>query len=440
MFNKIVTLKALETNDNISAKFKNLSMLSELGLNVPEVVAVTNPDLKDQFRAKIFDAVKTLERLTSCTLEQQYDPLLLSVRSGASISMPGILTTIINVGITIEKYKYLCENYNESFAFDMFMNYIRCLGVSSGIDPFEIEFFKMSLKQNDFESILKMIDFFQQKTKTEFIWDSWLQVLNSAKLVYDSAFSKNAMEYKRIKGLNCNLKSDIIFQRMVFGNLNEKSLSGVASMADGKLSGEYKMRSQGDCIMSGSSYTKKIHDLSFEFPKVYSELRDSLELISKANDANFEVEFTVCDSKLYFLQARKVSERRIKHERQLGGSLVKITNGIACGSGKLVSGKIFFNIENISRAIENGDDVIFLKRNNDTLEIEIILKSNAVLTLKGGYHCHGAVIARQNDLPCVSSLKNVRLAEDSIILNDAFTLPEGSEIIVDGEFGNIYKK
>ncbi|MBW2085785.1 MAG: pyruvate, phosphate dikinase, partial [Deltaproteobacteria bacterium] len=480
---------------HLGVKGFNLIKLISLGLPVPrgfiittevfrcrEVIDSYTPARK-QFRAMVIRQLTRLERQVGRKFGDPRNPLLLSVRSGSSISLPGMMNTSLNVGINEEIVEGMAAGGGNRkwFAWDCYRRYIQSYGMAHG------------LKRDDFDAI---IDEFKQKFslpyKREFSGDQMKkttlaykefvsshgltivqknreQLFQAIKAVFDSWNSPRAQTYRNIMGISSDWGTAVIIQAMVFGNLSQEAGSGVffthnPRWAEDKLMlwGDFTPGNQGEDIVSGLVETLPLNQrqaeienrpatltLETQFPKIYKGLQEQAKnLIYTWGYSPQEIEFTFegpATENLFFLQTRDMVLREQRETFGIDLSRIPSNHFLGRGigvSGGGMSGRIVFNLEEIQKWRNEEPDTPLILIRGDTVpdDIREIYETDGLLTARGGSTSHAAIVAHQLKKTCIVGCDELICDENASTcsLGDG-VLKSGEWISIDGLSGSIYK-
>lgn len=467
-------------------KGANLCEMSKLGLPVPEGV-ILSTDAHKAFAAKdsklqkavyLTDTVReqVVPPLNSI-LEAHDKPLLFSVRSGAPVSMAGMMDTILNVGITSDTVNALVASYGAPMILECALTFVQGF-YSSGSDS------KGYLKTlDDLKSTLSG-DHDQATTELETVLETFKVVFSVDLLdqidlcifkVFESWDSARAIEYRRINGIDPNLGTAVIIQRMVYGNLNTKSGSGVVFSScpntgdrqTATIYGEYLPSAQGEDVVNGTITPLDLWQ-AVEDRQISKGMYNQLVNVCKQLERHFldiqDIEFTIEDKRLYVLQTRSAKRTGLAAVKfaltLLDEGLIETSKlptlispkqaleaiedtvvtesepmykGIVSGSG-IVRGVVCTSQGQIEAAKASGLNAIYLAYNTSTEDIELINKADAVLTTNGGFTCHAAVVCRALNKPCVVGLSNTSGVSYKEILEQLTQF----EAVVDAGKGLVY--
>ncbi|MFN2339766.1 MAG: pyruvate, phosphate dikinase [Halanaerobium sp.] len=492
-----------EMKPMLGGKGANLAEMNNIGLPVPPGFTITteacidylenNEILNQNLKENIFAELRELEIKNNKSLGDKKDPLLVSVRSGAVLSMPGMMDTILNLGLNDKSVKGLAKNTgNPRFAYDSYRRLIQMFGnVVLGIPNYKFDKFLEAKKEeknlkNDTElsvSDLKEIiaafkNVYKEEKKGEFPQKVEQQLLMAVKAVFSSWNNKRAISYRNINDMPHDMGTAVNIQTMVFGNTGQTSGTGVAftrnpATGENKVFGEFLLNAQGEDVVAGIRTPKDIIELKDLMPDLYSELMKITEILEKHYQDMQDIEFTIQEGKLYLLQTRTgkrtadaavniavdmVEEKLIDKEtavmrinpediKQLLHPSFKedaldeaevITKGLGASPGA-ASGKIYFNSEDAAEAVSGGEEVILVRKETSPEDIEGMAKANGVLTSRGGMTSHAAVVARGMGKCCVAAAGEIRIDEKAKEFKvNSKVFSEGDYISLNGSTGLVY--
>lgn len=488
----------------LGGKGANLAEMTNMGLPVPNGFTITtegcnkyyqdNETISDDIIEEIKQTLTKLEQLTGKTLGSIENPLLLSVRSGSPISMPGMMDTILNLGLNDEIARSLAKDEESiRFIYDSYRRLIMMFAdvvKGKGKEEFEklIEYKKnrrrvttdLELTAEDMYDIaMESKKIYKRLTKERFPEDPKEQLIESIKAVFRSWNTERAKVYRKMNNISDTLGTAVNVQEMVYGNLTDDSLTGVAfsrnpSTGENELYGEYLEKAQGEDIVSGVRTPKSIEAMERDYPNIYKELKDISKLLEKHYTDMQDMEFTVEKGKLYILQTRNgkrttkaaltiavqmVDEKLITKEEALlriepnkidellhpvfdqdSLKLAKtITTGLPASPGA-VSGKIYFNVKDVVKAKNEGIDAILVRNETSPEDIEGMNSAVGILTVRGGMTSHAAVVARGIGKCCISGCHDLDVDETTKTINiNGETYNEGDAISLDGTTGIVYE-
>ena len=490
----------------IGNKGYNLCLMHGMDLPIPEgfiinANATKEYKIQNNFSDKFFDELKInldlIQNKTNLQIGNPEKPLILSVRSGSMISMPGMLDTILNVGLNHEIVKTLAKNNNGFFAYDTWRRFIQMYShVVHRVDTYDfdeiLENYLLGANLNavsqldaeDLEEICKMyLDLFRERVGKDFPEDPYDQINKSIIAVLNSWDNERAISYRNINDIPDNIGLAVTIQRMVFGNLNDKSASGVIfsrnpDTGEDKIKGEYLIESQGEDVVSGfvtpKNISEKANDEAFIniFPDIYSQIN----IISKDLERYFgfvqDIEFTIESNILWVLQSRDaelnaqasfkvlsdfVNEEIINQTEALklikdahiekafvpilddSQKLKSLTKGLPASPG-VVSGLVAFDFEGINRIKNKGEKSILILIETNTNDIKAMHASDGILTSRGGLTSHAAVVARGLNKPCITGAIEIEInpKDKNISINDK-VISEFDTITLDGHSGEVFE-
>ncbi len=423
----------------IGGKAWSICKMKSLGLSVPAAFAVTTKACKEylvsgclseNLKEQILVAMMGLEESTKRKLGDKGTPLLLSVRSGAPVSMPGMMDTVLNLGMCLDTERALArESGSPQFARD---THLRFLSLYSTIVLKE----SIVLGDNaDPKIVLQSLSPNAQVPK-----DPTEQLFKAIEAVFSSWNSRRAKRYRKHNGISDDLGTAVVIQAMVFGNLDRRSGTGVLfsrNPLDGTSEpfGEYLGGAQGEDVVSGSHTPEPLTALSESMPDIYNELLSSAKALELENGDVQDIEFTVQDGELFLLQSRAAKRSpdaavsfainmvdegrisiatalsRISSEQVRTLLRPKLADGVQIGRVALVQGKpacngvshgvVVLNSEEAEKLSSQGQDVILARGTTSPEDLHGMIASKAVLTETGGLTSHAAVVGRALGIPCI---------------------------------------
>lgn len=488
----------------LGGKGANLGEMTSIGLPVPQGFTVTTEacneyyeqgsQLWDELKSEILKELKDLEVATGKEFGSISNPLLVSVRSGAVISMPGMMDTILNLGLNDKSVIGVAEaTGNERFSYDSYRRFIQMFGdVVLGIEKYKFDsILEKRKKDKDVEldtdlnadDLKYIVEEYKKVIKKEwgkdFPQDTEEQLLMAVEAVFKSWNNQRAKVYRKLNEIPDELGTAVNVQSMVFGNMGETSGTGVAftrnpSTGEKKLFGEFLLNAQGEDVVAGIRTPQEIQSLKDKMPKVYDEFVKVTELLEKHYKDMQDIEFTIENKKLYMLQTRNgkrtamsainiavdmVSEGLITKKEAVNriepGQLDQllhptfdesalkeatvITKGLPASSGA-ASGKIYFTPEDVVTAKESGEKAILVRIETSPEDIEGMVSAEGILTARGGMTSHAAVVARGMGKCCVAGAGDIRIDTEANLMkvgNKEFK--EGDYISLDGNKGVVYE-
>lgn len=487
----------------LGGKGANLAEMVQLGLPVPGGFTITTEAcinyLEDPevyfagLQTEILTALKELEEATGKSFDSEENLLLVSVRSGAAISMPGMMDTILNLGLNDQSVEYFANNTNNRrFAYDCYRRLLQMFGdVVYGIPGHDFERILREVRQennyaNDSEftadDIYAIIAQYKQLYKEydkEFPQNPVDQLFEAIRAVFDSWNNPRAIFYRKLNEIADSLGTAVNIQEMVFGNSGEESGTGVAftrnpATGENKIYGEYLLNAQGEDVVAGIRTPNQISALQNQMPDVYDQFINISQQLEKHYKDMQDIEFTIENKKLFILQTRSgkrtaraafkvavdmVEEGLITKEeallmldpksidqllhpsfdpKALEEAQLVSDKGLPASPGA-ASGKIYFDAETATEKAAQGEKVILMRMETSPEDIEGMAVSQAIVTSTGGMTSHAAVVARGMGRSCVSGCHDLEISyDDKTVHYNGGVLNEGDVISVDGTSGNIY--
>ncbi|ENU2084629.1 pyruvate, phosphate dikinase [Listeria monocytogenes] len=493
-----------EMKNLLGGKGANLAEMTNIGLSVPPGFIISTDACNDytannkHLSEPIFDEVKIhlveLEKQTGKIFGFAENPLLVSVRSGAPFSMPGMMDTVLNLGLNDQAAEGLANLTGDArSAYDSYRRFIQMFGdVVFEIPSYHFEQALSRIKKaNDYRldteltatDLSELIDayklIFSQATGTDFPQDPLEQLRLAIIAVFDSWMNPRAVIYRRLHDIDASFGTAVNIQAMVFGNTGETSGTGITftrnpSTGEKKVFGEFLLNAQGEDVVAGIRTPEPISALEERMPTVYKELLHTCELLENHYLDMQDIEFTIEKGKLYVLQTRSgkrtakaaiqtavdfVQEGKITRQeaimrvetKQLHQLLHPTFDESALKNGQVIAtglpaspgaatGQIFFAAKEAVQATERGIPVILVRNETSPEDIEGMARSNAILTAHGGMTSHAAVVARGMGKCCIAGCAELTIneKEKTIILPTGDTLHEGDALSLDGSSGKVY--
>ena len=489
----------------LGGKGANLAEMTNIGLPVPRGFTVTTEactkyyedgeKLNSSIIEEIESKIKELEEITGKTMGDVKNPLLVSVRSGARASMPGMMDTVLNLGLNDAVAEGFSEvTNNPRFVYDSYRRFIQMFAdVVMGFpkSSFERLFDKIKEEKNvEFDTELTADDLkevieiykgeYRKHANADFPQDPKEQLIEAVKAVFRSWNNDRAITYRRLNDIPSEWGTAVNVQEMVYGNKGETSGTGVAftrnpATGENKLYGEYLMNAQGEDVVAGIRTPKSIETLKEVMPECYEEFKKICKILEDHYRDMQDMEFTIEDGKLFMLQTRNgkrtakaalkiavdlVNEGMISKEEALlkiepkqldqllhpnfdDASLKAakvIATGLAASPGA-ATGKLCFTAEDVIKMHEAGEkDLILARLETSPEDIEGMNLAHGILTVRGGMTSHAAVVARGMGTCCVSGCGDIIVDEENktLKLKDGTTFKEGDYISLDGSTGNVY--
>ena len=490
----------------LGGKGANLAEMTNIGLPVPQGFTVTTEactqyyedgrQINDEIMAQIMDGVKKMEELNGKKFGDSENPLLVSVRSGARASMPGMMDTILNLGLNDDVVATMIEGNDdpafERFVYDSYRRFIQMFSdvvMEVGKKYFEQLIDKMKeekgvqydvdLTAQDLKTLAEQFKAeYKNQLGTDFPSDPVEQMKLAVEAVFRSWDNPRANVYRRDNDIPYSWGTAVNVMPMVFGNLNNESGTGVAFTRDpatgeNKLMGEFLINAQGEDVVAGVRTPMPIAQMEQEFPEAYAEFVKVCDTLENHYHDMQDMEFTVENKKLYMLQCRngkrtapaalkiacdlvdeghKTEEEAVAmidprnldtllHPQFDAAELKKATpigKGLGASPGA-ACGKVVFTAEDAVEWAERGEKVVLVRLETSPEDITGMKSAQGILTVRGGMTSHAAVVARGMGTCCVSGCGDIVMDEENKKFELAGkTYTEGSEISIDGTTGNIY--
>ncbi len=488
----------------LGGKGANLAEMTKIGLPVPFGFTITTEACNEYYRnggklgeeliSEIKEKLSELENVTGKTFGSTTNPLLVSVRSGSVFSMPGMMDTILNLGLNDESTKGLADlTENRRFALDSFRRFIQMYGnVVMEIDGKNFEDIIDKAKHDrgimydidlDEEALCEIIDDYKKVVRYGqeggFPSDPKVQLIEAVKAVFRSWNNDRAIRYRRMERIPDSLGTAVNVQSMVFGNMGNTSGTGVAFTrspvnGDNHVYGEFLVNAQGEDVVAGIRTPKPISEMAESFPEVYEDFMNIAKVLEQHYKDAQDMEFTVERNKLYMLQTRagkRTAQSAVKiavdmereglidretavmriepgqidqllhprfDEEELKG-VSAIAKGLPASPGA-VSGKIYFNALEAEAAVKKGEKAILVRETTSPEDLAGMIAAGGILTAKGGVTSHAAVVARQMGKCCVAGCSEILVSEDKKELKTKDKVyKEGDVISLDGYDGKVYE-
>jgi len=506
MFDESKNPNTEESQFLLGNKGAQLAEMTNAGLKVPYGFTITTEACKEFYKhnkkwprglaEEIAKAMKKLEKKTGKKFGDKKKPLFVSVRSGSYVSMPGMMDTVLNLGMNDETViAFAKQTKNERAAWDSYRRFIQMFGdVVMGIEHSKFENALHELKEKkgvkfdtdlSAEDLKELVATYKEivlkEKKISFPTDPMKQLEMGVNAVFGSWMSNRAVSYRRINNLRNDAGTAVNVQAMVFGNMGEDSGTGVAFTRDPATGekvhyGEFLVNAQGEDVVAGIRTPMPIDEMKKTHPKMYAELLKIYERLEKHYREMQDFEFTFENGKLYLLQTRTgkrtahaavkiavdmVKEKlitkeeailRVKPEqldqllhKQLDPDAKKnaepIAKGIAASPGAAV-GKVVFTAERATELAGYGEKVILVRTETSPEDIEGMHVSQGFLTARGGKTSHAAVVARGMGKPCVAGCEDIRVHESErkfVVSKKNLEFKEGDYISIDGATGEVFK-
>ncbi len=487
----------------LGGKGANLAEMTNLGMPVPQGFTVTteactqyyedgrqiNPDIQ----AEIYEYLGKMEEICGKKFADPENPLLVSVRSGARASMPGMMDTILNLGlndVVVEGFAKFTNN--PRFAYDSYRRFIQMFSdVVMELPKPEFEKIIDKVKEEkgvkqdieldaeDMKDLVKRFKaFYLEKKGTEFPQDPKVQLMEAVKAVFRSWDNPRANVYRRMNEIPYDWGTAVNVQQMVFGNSGNNSGTGVAftrnpATGEKALFGEYLINAQGEDVVAGVRTPFPIKHLQEDMPEVYNQFAKIADTLEKHYKDMQDMEFTIENGKLFMLQTRNgkrtaaaalkiavdlVDEGMIDENtavlrvepKQLDSLLHPQFDAAALKAAKVIGkglaaspgaacGKMVFTAEDAKEWAARGEKVVLVRRETSPEDIEGMATAQGILTVRGGMTSHAAVVARGMGTCCVSGCGEIEIDEEAKTFSlGGMNLKEGDYISIDGSTGNIY--
>ncbi|WP_423363163.1 pyruvate, phosphate dikinase [Mycoplasma sp. P36-A1] len=489
----------------LGGKGANLAYMANKGLPVPPGFTITTQACNEYYandktifselQLQIDSSLKEVEQATGKLFGGIDNPLLVSVRSGAPVSMPGMMDTVLNLGLNDVTVEALAKKTNnQRFAYDSYRRFIQIFSdvvLEIKRDIFEHRLAKIKAKYNvvhdnelSVEALAEVIEAFKEIVKENnngiaFYQDVYVQLKMAIEAVFRSWQNERAIIYRDLNHISHTIGTAVNIQSMVFGNFSDNSGTGVLFTrnpitGDNELFGEYLINAQGEDVVAGIRTPMPLKKLHEDMPKIYDELFEIVKKMEISYKDVQDVEFTVEDGKLYFLQTRSgkrtaLAALKIAVDMYNEGIIDKITaitrvhpdqveqllhpsfdadeiknlqpisKGLPASPGA-ANGQIYFDAKTAAAKANEGEETILVRHETTPDDIEGMIYCNAVVTSTGGMTSHAAVVARGMGRTCIVGCQNVELdyANHKVKIGEKI-YDEGDWISVDGSTGNVYE-
>ena len=488
----------------LGGKGANLAEMTNIGLPVPQGFTITTEactkyyedgkTISDDIVAEIYEAIAKTEKIAGKKFGDPENPFLVSVRSGARASMPGMMDTILNLGINDVAVEAVAKRTNNPrFAYDSYRRFIQMFSdVVMCIEKSKFEAILDAAKEakgvqmdteldaDDLKNVVvKYKELYKKEMGVDFPQDAKVQLMEAVKAVFRSWDNPRAIVYRRLNDIPSSWGTAVNVQSMVFGNMGDDCGTGVAFTRDPatgekRLFGEYLMNAQGEDVVAGIRTPQPISSLENTMPEVYKQFVNIAKTLEDHYADMQDMEFTIEGGKLYMLQTRNgkrtapaalriavdlVKEGKLTKEQaimkvepgqldsllhpQFDAASLKAAKPVAKGlpaSPGAAAGKLYFTAEDAIAASGRGEKVILARQETSPEDIEGMHVSEGILTARGGMTSHAAVVARGMGTCCVAGCGEVVIDEEkkTMTLSDGRVLTEGQEISLDGSTGNVY--
>ncbi|WP_239254456.1 pyruvate, phosphate dikinase [Listeria ilorinensis] len=488
----------------LGGKGANLAEMTRIGLPVPPGFTISTDACKDynehhghlseDILREVMLHLAHLEKASGKRFGSTENPLLVSVRSGAPVSMPGMMDTILNLGLNEKSVQGMIHATGDArSSLDSYRRFIQMFGdVVFGIPSYHFEQALVAIKKEagcqsdtdlqptDLEKLIeRYLDIFLTESGRDFPQDPKEQLMLAITAVFDSWMNPRAVIYRRLHEIDASYGTAVNIQTMVFGNTGETSGTGIAftrnpSTGEKEVFGEFLLNAQGEDVVAGIRTPVELSQLRTQMPEVYEELMTTCALLEDHYQDMQDIEFTIEKEQLYILQTRNgkrttkaaiqvavdlVHEGKISteeaimriapneldqllhpafHVDALASSSVLAT-GLPASPGA-ATGMIYFDAASAVKAAEMGSKVILVRSETSPEDIEGMAKSEAILTARGGMTSHAAVVARGMGKCCVVGCADILIDEQekAIRTKSGHILHEGDQISLDGTTGQVY--
>ena len=487
----------------LGGKGANLAEMTNIGLPVPQGFTITTEactqyyedgrEINDEIQGQIFDALKTLEEIQGKKFGDTEDPLLVSVRSGARASMPGMMDTILNLGLNdVAVEGFAKKTGNPRFAYDSYRRFIQMFsdvvmemsktffeGILDEVKEAKGAKYDTDLTADDLKEVIaKYKSIYKEKMGEEFPQDPKVQLMEAVKAVFRSWDNPRAIVYRRMNDIPGDWGTAVNVQAMVFGNMGNTSGTGVAftrnpSTGENGIYGEYLINAQGEDVVAGIRTPQPITKLEQDLPECYKEFMAIAHKLEDHYRDMQDMEFTIQEGKLYFLQTRNgkrtapaaikiacdlVDEGKITPQeavlrieaKSLDQLLHPTFDTAALKAGEVIgsalpaspgaaAGKVYFTAEDAKAHHEAGERVVLVRLETSPEDIEGMKAAQGILTVRGGMTSHAAVVARGMGKCCVSGCGAIKMDEENKQFElSGKTFHEGDWLSIDGSTGKIY--
>ncbi len=490
-----------EMKDLLGGKGANLAEMTNLGIPVPPGFTIStgvckvyydnNRTYPEAVKQQVKENIEKLEKLQGKKLGDPVDPLLVSVRSGAAVSMPGMMDTVLNLGLNDKAVESIAKTTgNPRFAWDAYRRFIQMFGdVAMGVPHHDFEEILSNVKKekgvdddlelnaDDLKKVVTLYkDAYKKYIKEDFPQDPMVQLWAAIDAVFGSWNNERAIKYRAINNIVGLLGTAVNVQSMVFGNYGETSGTGVCfsrdpSTGENYFYGEYLMNAQGEDVVAGIRTPQTLSSLEKADPEMYKQLvgfKDKLENHYKDMQ---DIEFTIQEGVLYILQTRNakrtgpaaircavemVDEGAISKETAVGRvtpdqldqllhpminpktkkTLDVLAKGLNASPGA-ACGQVVFTADEAEKWVEEGKKVLLVRRDTSPEDIGGMVVAEGILTSTGGMTSHAAVVARGMGTPCVAGCKELDIANKMVKVK-GLTIKEGDWLTIDGSTGEVF--
>jgi len=485
----------------LGGKGAGLAEMTRIGLPVPPGFTITTEackiyytsgkELPGYLKEDVVRHMKDLEAEMGKSFGGEHNPLLVSVRSGAPISMPGMMDTILNLGLNDKSVMGLCEATGDlRFAYDCYRRFIQMFGnvvLDIAHDEFENAFSDVKTQEGvtqdqdvSAQGLKSLVETYKQiiyeRKGVKFPEDPYEQLFMSISAVFRSWNNERAIIYRKVNKIPDNLGTAVNIQAMVFGNMGNDSATGVMftrnpSTGENSLYGEYLVNAQGEDVVAGLRTPKPISQIDEDLPGMYEQLKRVARILENHYRDMQDIEFTIERKKLYILQTRS-GKRTAQASLEIARSMVKegkilkeeailrikpeeiarllhrgidpniqsevLARGLPASPGA-ATGKVVFNTRVAESLGEKGEKIILVRPETTPEDMPGIVHAQGILTSRGGMTCHAAIVARGMGKPAIVGCEALKidLEENRAYIGD-FVLEEGDIISIDGGGGAVY--
>ena len=487
----------------LGGKGAGLAEMTHIGVPIPQGFTITTEacalyynsgrNLPESLVKDVYKAISEVEAKTGKKFGGDKNPLLVSVRSGARVSMPGMMDTILNLGLNDKTVEVLAkETNNERFAYDSYRRFVLMFtNIAKGHPRDDMDKMLDDLKKSkgykldtevnasELKELVKQYKAYYKKTfNEEFPSDPYVQLVEAIKAVFRSWDNERANVYRMMNNIPYDWGTAVNVQSMAFGNKGETSGTGVAfsrnpATGENKVSAEYLPNAQGEDVVAGIRTPLHIEELQRRMPEVYEQFMKTIKLMENHYKDMQDMEFTVEDGKLYFLQTRN-GKRTPKASLKIALDLIDeglidektailridpqsfdmillpdferadlanhkpIAKGIAAGPGA-GTGKLAFTAEEAEKRHKKGEKVVLVRAETSPEDIVGMVSSEAILTMRGGQTSHAAVVARGMGKCCVCGCSDAIIDEAArTVTIDGKVYTDKDTFSIDGTTGNVY--
>lgn len=487
----------------LGGKGANLAEMTTIGLPVPQGFTITTEacndyyendlKIKDEIIAQIDEKLAQLESEQGKKLGSDSNPLLVSVRSGAVFSMPGMMDTILNLGLNDSSVRGLVDaTKNERFSYDSYRRFIQMFSdVAMEVPKYKFENvldrvkeekgynFDTDLTTEDLKAIVEEFkEIYKKEVGEEFPQEPKKQLMLAIEAVFRSWNNPRAIVYRKLNDISHNLGTAVNIQSMVFGNMGPTSGTGVAftrnpSTGENRLFGEYLINAQGEDVVAGIRTPQSIDTLKTEMPEIYDQFVKVTQILEGHYRDMQDIEFTIENGKLFILQTRNgkrtakaainvvvdlVNDGTITKEEAImriepnqldqllhpafDSKAIKEAKQIAKGlpaSPGAACGRVYFFADDVVEHTKSGEKTLLVRQETSPEDIEGMVSAEGILTARGGMTSHAAVVARGMGKCCVAGCGELRVDEQNReIRAKDLVIKEGDYISIDGSTGNVY--